>query len=57
MKNIYNECLKTFKSLCTPAQLYFVLSTLSFLLILLQNCSDGSSVSYTHLTLPTSDLV
>ena len=43
MKNIYNECLKTFKSLCTPAQLYFVLSTLSFLLILLQNCSDGSS--------------
>ena len=43
MKNIINTCLKTFKTLCTPAQLYFVLSTLSFLLILLQNCSDGSS--------------
>lgn len=43
MKNIYNGCLKTFKSLCSPAQLYFVLSALSFTLILLQNCSDGGS--------------
>jgi len=43
MKIIINSCLKTFKTLCTPAQLYFVLSTLSFLLILLQNCGDGSS--------------
>ena len=39
MKN----CTKAFKSLCSPAQLYFALSTLSFIMILLQNCSDGSS--------------
>ena len=35
--------LKTFKSLCTPAQLYLVMSGLSFLAILMQNCSDSSS--------------
>ena len=35
--------LKAFKSLCTPAQLYLVMSGLSFLAILMQNCSDSSS--------------
>ena len=35
--------LQTFKSLCTPAQLYLVMSGLSFLAILMQNCKDGSS--------------
>ena len=35
--------LKTFKSLCTPAQLYLVMSGLSFLAILMQNCTDSSS--------------
>ncbi len=43
MKNIMNNCTKTFKSLCSPAQLYFVLSALSFVMILLQNCGDSSS--------------
>ena len=35
--------LKTFKSLCTPAQLYLVMSGLSFLAIFMQNCNDSSS--------------
>ena len=35
--------LNTFKSLCTPAQLYLVLSGLSFLAILMQNCTDSRS--------------
>ena len=35
--------LNTFKSLCTPAQLYLVISGLSFLAILMQNCTDSSS--------------
>jgi len=38
-----NNYTKIFKSLCSPAQLYFVLSALSFVMILLQNCSDSSS--------------
>ena len=37
------NAVKSFKSLCSPAQLYLVMSSLSFLAILLQNCSDGSS--------------
>jgi hypothetical protein len=43
MKNVMNNYTKIFKSLCSPAQLYFVLSALSFVMILLQNCSDSSS--------------
>jgi len=43
MKNVTNTCTKAFKSLCSPAQLYFVLSALSFIMILLQNCGDSSS--------------
>jgi len=35
--------LNTFKSLCTPAQLYLVISGLSFLVILMQNCKDSGS--------------
>jgi hypothetical protein len=31
---------KNFKSLCTPAQLYFGLSTLSILALFAQNCLD-----------------
>jgi hypothetical protein len=37
------NAVKSFKSLCSPAQLYLVMSGLSFLAILLQNCSDSSS--------------
>ena len=43
MKTVMNNYTKIFKSLCSPAQLYFVLSALSFVMILLQNCSDSSS--------------
>uniref|UniRef100_A0A6C0C533 Uncharacterized protein n=1 Tax=viral metagenome TaxID=1070528 RepID=A0A6C0C533_9ZZZZ len=34
---------KTFKSLCTPAQLYFGLSVLSFIALIIQNCTDPYS--------------
>ena len=37
------DAVKSFKSLCSPAQLYLVMSSLSFLAILLQNCNDSSS--------------
>jgi hypothetical protein len=43
MKNVMKNCTKAYKSLCSPAQLYFALSALSFIMILLQNCGDGSS--------------
>ena len=32
--------VKQFKKLCPPAMLYLVLSTISFLGILMQNCQD-----------------
>ena len=32
--------VKQFKKLCPPAMLYFVLSVISFLGILMQNCDD-----------------
>ncbi len=32
--------VKTFKSMCTPAQLYFGLSALSILALFIQNCLD-----------------
>ena len=33
---------KLYNSLCTPAQLYFVLSVISILALLMQNCSFQS---------------
>lgn len=42
MKNLMKfDAVKTFKSLCSPAQLYLVMSALSFLIILIQNCNDS----------------
>ena len=43
MKSVTKNLPKMFKSLCSPAQLYFVMSALSFIMILLQNCNDSSS--------------
>ena len=34
---------KYIKSLCTPAYIYFIISTLNFLAILTQNCSESHS--------------
>ena len=42
MKNLMKfNAVKTFKSLCSSAQLYLVMSALSFLIILIQNCNDS----------------
>jgi len=42
MKNLTKfNAVKTFKSLCSPAQLYLVMSALSFMIILMQNCNDS----------------
>ena len=38
LKTLFSR--KTFKSLCTPAQLYFGLSALSILALFIQNCLD-----------------
>ena len=44
MKNLMKfDAVKNFKSLCSPAQLYLVMSALSFFIILMQNCNDSQS--------------
>jgi len=44
MKNLTKfDAVKTFKSLCSPAQLYLVMSALSFIIILMQNCNDSQT--------------
>ena len=44
MKNLTKfNAVKTFKSLCSPAQLYLVMSALSFMIILMQNCNDSQT--------------
>ena len=37
------KVIKNLKKLCTPAMVYLVMSGLSFLAILMQNCQDSSS--------------
>ena len=44
MKNLTKfNAVKSFKSLCSPAQLYLVMSALSFMIILMQNCNDSQT--------------
>ena len=38
-----NKILNQIQKLCKPAQVYFIISVISFLAMLMQNCSDGSS--------------
>ena len=38
-----NKILNQVQKLCKPAQVYFIISVISFLAMLMQNCSDGSS--------------
>ena len=38
-----NKILNQVQKLCQPAQVYFIISVVSFLAMLMQNCNDGSS--------------
>ena len=43
---------KLYNSLCTPAQLYFVLSVISILALLMQNCSSSRTYTVGRYTVP-----